>query len=71
MDELAIAMKIWHHYNSIVKQDLNKLMDVLVNAYVKSPFLIEVKNYFLYQTMHQLTHYHIDKVLTSIEERFG
>ena len=69
-DELALAIQIWDSYKSLVTENLDNVLEVLISAYEKSPFLIEVKNYFLSLTMHHLTYEHIDRVLISIEERF-
>ena len=51
-NELALAMKIWHIYKGTLKQEnLQGVLESLVNAYCKSPFLTEVKNYFLSLTI--------------------
>ena len=49
---------------------MDHVLEAVINSFINSPFLIEVKYYFLSQTIHYLSYEHIDRVLTSVEERF-
>ena len=70
-NELALALMIWDSYSQMIKEKIEEVIEALVQAFVKSPFYLEVKIYLLTLTMHQLSYVHVDKILTSIEERFG
>ena len=70
MEEMGLAMQIWHAYKSMVQENLESVLEVVVSSFVNSPYLIEVKHYFLSHTIHYLSYEHIDRVLASIEERF-
>ena len=51
MEEMALAMQIWHTYQTMVKSNLENVLEVVVNSFVNSPYLIEIKHYLLSQTI--------------------
>ena len=54
MEEMGLAMQIWHAYKSMVQENLESVLEVVVSSFVNSPYLIEVKHYFLSHTIHYL-----------------
>ena len=70
-DELSIALRIWNIHNDVVNNNVKEIHEALVFSYTKNSCLTEIKNYFLRETIHQLSYKQVDRLLTSIEERFN
>ena len=66
-------MQIWTDFELVLTDEKNISIVCLecVNAFVKSPYQLEVKTFFVTQLMHQLSYEHVDAILTSMEHRFG
>jgi len=46
------------------------VIESLVTSFESSPSLMFLKSYFLFLTLNEMTYKHIDRLLTTIEERF-
>ena len=73
MEKMAIAVQIWNEYDSILtgSSALDAVLQAIVDAFIKSPYLLEIKTFLITQVQDQLNYEHIDEILTSMEERFG
>ena len=50
---------------------MDAVLQAIVDAFIKSPYLLEIKTFLITQVQDQLNYEHIDEILTSMEERFG
>lgn len=73
IEEMAVAVMIWHKYDQLLTsfEQIETVVQALVKAFVNSPYLMELKVYFVMQVEQFLSYEHIDQILTSMEERFG
>lgn len=73
LDELAISFKMWKMYELLLMSPRYKdrVLQEIVNTFVRTPYLLEVKIYFLLQVIDMLNYEHVDSILISCEERFG
>lgn len=64
---------MWNQYElELIAPDcLSEVLRSLVNSFVKTPQFLEVKIFFLLRVIDEFTYEHVDKILCSIEQRFG
>ena len=72
-DELFIAFKIWRMYELELTsvRTIEPVLEALVKTFEGDEDLFEVKIYLLVQVRLYLTYEHVDRLLTSLEDRFG
>ena len=70
---MAIALRIWHQYEEVLmsKQLINSVIDACVAAFEYVPDLLEPKIFLLMQLYFQMEYEQVDKLLTSMEQRFA
>ena len=72
-NEFAIAINLWKLYDFALttKKNQQTVIRACVDAFVKSPDLLESKIYLIMQLLTSMGYEHIDRILSSMEERFG
>ena len=73
MDDLAVALQIWKKWEELLTtgEYFDTIAKACVSAFGKSPDFLEPKTYFVMQLLHLFRYEHIDRILTSMEKRFG
>ena len=72
-EELAIAYKIWLNHEDELTCPAQKdtTLDEFVDSFERSPFYLEVKIFFIMQEIHKMSTERVDKILLTLEDRFG
>ena len=70
-DELAIAVQIWSENVDLLQEKADLIIESIVRAFERSATLIPIKTYIMVQVARELSYTQIDRILTSLENRFS
>ena len=73
MNEFSITIKIWHNYETVLtgKKLIYSVIESCVTAFEQGPDLLEPKIFLLMQIYYEMEYEQVDKLLTSMEQRFA